>query len=290
MSNLRAVYVDGNSAPIFERVRFTGNHATDGGGAVAGGTDEETVFIDCTFEDNVAEGSNGGAVNLGGIATFINCLFLANQADTGGAVADIVYGVDDTVVMRFTNCVFVGNSASDGGALSISCNEADTKFTNCTLTQNYASSIGGAVYVYDSAPKFRNCIFWGNAAALGGDVVDGYLPVPEFYSCDIEGSGGSSSWGGVSGIDGGGNIDANPLFTTLPSSGGDWTTTNDNDYGDLIPQSGSPVIDVGNEGFLPLDTQDLDEDHDTTERIPFDLAGNTRINGSALDMGAYESP
>jgi len=38
---------------------------------------------------------------------------------------------------------------------------------------------------------------------------------------------------------------------------------------------------------LPLDSQDLDGDDDTTEIIPFDLDLNPRLAGSLVDMGVY---
>ena len=54
-------------------------------------------------------------------------------------------------------------------------------------------------------------------------------------------------------------------------------------------QEGSPCIDKGSSSALPEDISDLDDDGDTEERIPLDLAGNDRKNnGSSPDMGAYE--
>jgi len=47
-------------------------------------------------------------------------------------------------------------------------------------------------------------------------------------------------------------------------------------------------IDASNNDLLPADTFDLDADGDTTEPIPFDLAGNARLVNGTVDMGAYE--
>ncbi|MCP4995739.1 MAG: DUF11 domain-containing protein, partial [Gammaproteobacteria bacterium] len=41
---------------------------------------------------------------------------------------------------------------------------------------------------------------------------------------------------------------------------------------------------------LPVDTYDLDNDGDTSEPLPVDLAGNSRIIGQVVDLGAYEAP
>jgi len=54
----------------------------------------------------------------------------------------------------------------------------------------------------------------------------------------------------------------------------------------LLPTS--PCIDAGDNWAVPADTTDLDGDGNTTEPIPFDLDGNPRIVGDAVDMGAYE--
>ena len=77
---------------------------------------------------------------------------------------------------------------------------------------------------------------------------------------DIQGCGGSGGgWNSSVGTDGGGNIDADPLF--LNAAGGD-----------LHIQSGSPCIDAGTSSGAPDD----------------DLDGNPRPSGSGYDMGAYE--
>jgi hypothetical protein len=60
-------------------------------------------------------------------------------------------------------------------------------------------------------------------------------------------------------------------------------------YYDLRLSAGSPCIDAGDNNSIPADTADLDGDGDVNEPIPFDLDGNPRIVGAAVDMGAYES-
>jgi hypothetical protein len=39
---------------------------------------------------------------------------------------------------------------------------------------------------------------------------------------------------------------------------------------------------------LPLDTADLDKDGNTSEAIPFDIRGRTRVLDTSVDVGAYE--
>jgi hypothetical protein len=40
--------------------------------------------------------------------------------------------------------------------------------------------------------------------------------------------------------------------------------------------------------LLPADTRDLDGDSNITETIPFDIVRNPRINGTTVDIGAFE--
>ena len=48
-------------------------------------------------------------------------------------------------------------------------------------------------------------------------------------------------------------------------------------------QAGSPCIDAGDSSAVPADVADLDDDGDTTEQLPFDLDGNTRLVESTWD-------
>ena len=97
-----------------------------------------------------------------------------------------------------------------------------------------------------------------------------------------------------------GNISADPKFVSAsPGLDGIWGTADDT-FADLHLLPGSPCIDAGNNADVPADTADLDGDGNTTEPVPFDLAGGSRFAddpytadtgaGTApiVDMGAYE--
>jgi hypothetical protein len=53
-------------------------------------------------------------------------------------------------------------------------------------------------------------------------------------------------------------------------------------------EEGSPCINEGRSSVLPDDISDLNRNDDLEERIPLDLVGNNRIQGTSIDMGAYE--
>lgn len=59
-----------------------------------------------------------------------------------------------------------------------------------------------------------------------------------------------------------------------------------------LPRKGTVCIDAGDNHKIPTDEYDWDADGDSTEAIPFDLAGRARVvdNGrGAVDAGAYEA-
>ncbi len=83
-----------------------------------------------------------------------------------------------------------------------------------------------------------------------------------------------------------GNISDDPRFIDANGPDNISGTFDDN----LTLASDSPAIDAGDNTALPADTYDLDNDGNTSEPIPVDLAGNSRIIGQAVDLGAYEAP
>ena len=93
-------------------------------------------------------------------------------------------------------------------------------------------------------------------------------------------------------------IGIDPRFVRDPSDGGDGWGDNpqthdvdesaNDDYGDLRLTADSPAVDAGDDALLPADTYDLNADGDTAEAVPFDLGGNARVVGEAVDIGAYE--
>jgi hypothetical protein len=206
----------------------------------------------------------------------VNCVFLGNEAGTGGAVR--AQGDENLAVV---NCLFAGNIANYGAAMVP---WGATTVANCTFVANVAAEEGGGLWVNTANATIVNCIVAGNTP----DQI--YESSQVSYSL-VE--------GGYPGV---GNIDALPMFTRAPDPGpdGEWAT-DDDDYGDLHLQAGSPGIDAGNNDAVPADTVDLDNDTDVDEPIPVDLGRNPRFlddpavvdtgNGvpPIVDMGAYEN-
>ncbi|MCK4415401.1 MAG: right-handed parallel beta-helix repeat-containing protein [Candidatus Eisenbacteria sp.] len=139
----------------------------------------------CVFRDNSARG--GGAVFCGRYiyASFIDCIFEANEDRTGTAGGMYCYGFGSP---QLTRCTFVANSTSglgvnystfpiledcvftqhpQFGLFLASSNEAEnTEIMNCRFSGN----LGGGIYLIacGNAPFVHECSFWDNEADEGG--------------------------------------------------------------------------------------------------------------------------
>ena len=316
---------DGDSAPLLSNVTFSANDVPQSGGAITN-LGASPTLIDVTFHRNSAGGyggamesettssrpllvnvvfsensghEGGGMSNLGAVPTLVNVTFRGNSATAEGGGLDTMCESGDTQAL--VNVTFTGNSANDGGGLSTS--GSCVKLVNVTFSGNAASNHGGGIMHGWGSLGLANSVLWGNTAVVSGTQIFHHESAGVIAHSLIEGSGGSGSgWDGGLGTDGGGNVDADPRFIRDPDPGdGDWTTLDDNDYGDLRLQTSSPAIDAGDNAQVPADVADLDGDLDTAEPTPMDLGGRRRFidvpaatNMGAgtpplVDMGAYET-
>ena len=232
------------------------------GGGVIGGT-----LRNCVLTGNRSRTQGGGAY----LTTLENCILSDNMAviDGGGAV---------DCVLR--DCMILLNTADRGGGT------AGGRLERCILKNNSATTYGGGSLDGDVV----DCLFEGNEAGLGGGAVSGAT----LSRCTVvdnrtDGRGGgviasvlhsSILWNNTAGegdancylshgayndtqplLPGRGNISADPMFR-------------DAEAGDYRLGAASPCIDAG---FGPTDTGRKD------------LAGQSRWQGPAMDMGAYEA-
>lgn len=118
--NSARMFVSNNNETVFRDIVFINGMTNDEGGAIYG----RCIVVNCTFIENQA--NKGGAIDGG---TCENCTFIKNVAlALGGAI----------FVGRATNCLFKQNTACNrGGAMFWS------SAYNCTFIQNNANQ-GGA--------------------------------------------------------------------------------------------------------------------------------------------------
>lgn len=204
------------------------------------GTDSTAVLDGFTITKGYANGSGagngGGLYNVAGSPTIVNVVFSYNYAHNWGGGM-----YNDNSSPTLINVSFSENRSTTGG------------------TEGYG---GGMCNEMDSNPILINTILWGNYAWIAGDQIYNDASTPEISYSLIEDSGGSGAgWDTSLGTDGGGNLDADPLFADGPG-------------GDLRLLADSPAIDAGDNAAPNLPDADLD--------------GNLRIVGVTVDMGPYE--
>ncbi|MCA9956727.1 MAG: hypothetical protein KC434_18485, partial [Anaerolineales bacterium] len=272
----------GNNIVQLDGFTITGGHANgdsahdDGGGIYS--DNNSITLANLVIIHNVAKDSGGGIYNAFSDNSMVNVKFMGNQAAFGGAF----YTVQAEPTLM--NVVFSGNEASIAGGGIYVTTTNDLHLVNVTFSNNSASNSGGGIYRQAGPLTITNSIFWGNlpqAIRTNDAVAD---PVTVTYSLVENGYTGS------------GNISENPQFTNAKGTDQIAGTRDD----DLSLFTTSPAIDAGQNSAVPSDTADLDNDSNTAESTPRDLALKPRFynhpnadTGSGtpplVDMGAFEA-
>jgi hypothetical protein len=269
------------SNPSLTDVNFSDNSADQGGGIY--NLTSSPTLVDVTFIHNHAGFSGGGMVNATQSSPMLlNTRFISNTSDwEGGGMWNwnLEYS-SNTLGPKLVNAVFIDNTASyRGGGLHNQ--NADTILINVTFSGNSANSTGGGLLNAYRTLTAHNCILWNNSSATGSQVFHISGTTSLSYSLV---QGGCPSGAYCDHV-----IDADPQFEGAAN-------------GDLRLKANSPAIDAGDNSAIPADVLDLDGDGNTTEPVPFDLAGNPRFvdipgkpntgSGSEpiVDIGAYERP
>jgi len=309
------------SSPMLRNITFSRNESQNLGGGGMYNELSSPQIINCAFIENNAYGGGGNSCFGGGIYNFsssptiINTRFKNNMGwYVGGGisgVADYYNHPDFLPVLTVVNCIFEGNTAGHGFGVDPSIGGAihggsSTENITNSLFYNNQAAIGGAIvsggsdyYGYKNYLTVTNCTFYGNKsktndrvpAPNGGGAISNGNDSLSFLTIKNSIIYGNSAVYGDSGVHTGslstfvyensliqgltkdnsnGNIDGNtnPLFTDAAS-------------GDLTLQSSSPVINKGNNASYPGGL--------TALSTAIDLAGNPRLIGATIDMGAFEN-
>jgi hypothetical protein len=235
----------------------------------------------CTLRGNAGL-FGGGAAVIGASAYFANCNLSGNRAYLFGGG---LYNQDGATTLA--SCLMTGDSISGsevggGSAISnIGGSASSVTISNCTLADNigpYPDDIVIFNYRLSSSMTqgvtIRNSIVYNDG---GPSLIwtDDTADVVASYSL-LQGG-----WAGA------GNLSSNPLFVQRGawSIEGEWIDSSS----DYSLQSGSPAINAGNNGLIATDQADVDDDGNTAESHPRDLADENRVQNTTVDMGAYEN-
>lgn len=249
---------------VFDSCRCTATGNQAGGGAVC-----QYVVCNCTAR-NCSTTGIGGAFN--DVFAF-NCLVDNNVSINGGGV----YGgtsVDCVVTNNYSSnsgggisggtcygCVIDGNNANlfGSGVYHGVCHE-------CVITNNQKQGFNGGSYY--------NCLIVNNAS---DDAHFTYNDDGLLYNCTVGTCGNNDrqsrtyvrntlyktmNWAGLAGNSNNLSYDGNETSYFMDSAKGDYRL-----------KYGSPSINAGANQYINGD---------------YDLAGNPRINGTTVDVGAYE--
>src|ERR687896_649245 len=195
-----------NGPVEMDNLTFTGNNASDEGGALSIDNHGDVRLEDSHFEGNHA-GTDGGAIeNSGFRVTFQRLKILRNRAELDGGG---IYNSSSNPFFLLDTHV-EGNSAVDGGGLAnapdndlivrgslflrnvarhpgisedgdqeegghggaiFSLADGDSMVENKTLSGNSAATAGGGVFHdADGELKLTNLTIWGNSAPQGGGI------------------------------------------------------------------------------------------------------------------------
>ena len=253
---------------------FSNNTALVKFGAVGIGQADDDLAImnvninNCEFADNIADNYCGLRL-YGSSLTFsvLNCIFSGNEAISYAAGG----GFSGNCTGEIMNCLITDNTAATGGGdwnsggFSV-WSEANVNFVNCTFINNSAAYGAGLTVGGGGEATITNCILWGNSFDqigfgewnnAGGTLIVNY--------CDVQDGIDSIFVTPLSNLDwGDGNIDDDPLFMGTGNH-------------PFMLQDLSPCVNAGIPDITGLNLPELD------------LAGNTRVYGGRIDMGAYEN-
>jgi hypothetical protein len=290
------------ASPSVSRCVFQDNVALSRGGGVGVVVGNSSIFEDCTFRRNSSQVGGGFSAGNGVTSTLSKCVFQDNAAivgvigDSGSGGA---FSAEQNSAPVLIDCVFEGNVADRfGGALYNK--SSKIRLINAAITSNTANAVGGGIYDANGKTTIHSSTIAGNHAANtegpvtggGGIAGEGSNPfvvntilwgntattTDSVESTQISGGTPGIVYSIVEGLDQfdlpvSANFDADPLFADLPA-------------GDVTLGAGSPALDRGDRYQLPQSP--ASSVAGIAEPIQLDLAGQPRIAGSELDIGALE--
>ena len=278
--------------------------------------DTVTTNNGTTFLTNGIEiWATGGAATFHGMgdsATYTNCTFTNNKAYFGGAVFSTSFGAAIPNFVSLSKCTFTNNSTGSYGTAVGKLWGGRYQAINCVFTNNSgAGAVGGYSTAGDlpSNDSLTQCVFVNNTGSASGVYYDGVsnfsLKNCTFYNNNGTSTGSRAVYNGGTGV---ARIDNSIIYGTQTQSGGNAititnsivnnptvTATNSN----ANPQFSNAANPIGADGIwgtaddglhLNIISPALNNGSNTLlpGAVTTDFAGDTRIQSTTVDIGAYE--
>jgi CSLREA domain-containing protein len=233
---------------------FSGNSASDNGGAIENSGGGALTVTNSTISGNSAGGVGGGILNASGTLTVTNSTFSGNSS-AGGVGGGGIY--NDLGTLEVTNSTFSGNSATDTGGGITNSSFGTLEVTNSTFSKNSANN-GGGIFNFNTA-TLRNTIVANSTQGgnCGGGITDAGYNIDDGTSCGFSAANNSMP-------------STNPLLASSLAKNGGPTKT-------IALLKGSPALNA-----IPQATNGCGTEVTTDQR------GVIRPQGEGCDIGAFE--
>lgn len=176
-NNAGAIYFKSSGLLKLDNAEFLSNSSAVSGGAIAMAGTGTIQANGCTFRNNSATATGGAVYSEAttAVGDFVSCVFLGNNALSGGAVAN--GSTEGEGLLRFDQCSFRQNFCTHGsiggGAVLSSTPAARMYFNACPFYTNYSNKYGTAIDVNQGTVCLNNCtVYFNNATndtASGND-------------------------------------------------------------------------------------------------------------------------
>ena len=293
-----AISLDGGSVILVDDTLLKGNRVQEAlgndsrGGAIFTAVGTESQIVKSTFLNNFAPNDGGGIYNSGtmviensllngngslghggaissdGIINVQSCTVTGNVAQTGTAALDS--GMHSYVqTASVGNSIFWANSVRDFGTTALS--NDSLNFSNLAIQLDSGNNISADPY-FVHAP-LETVIIVADSQTDSVNISYSTVPVSVGDIVEIGDDGVSRT---VTGVSSANEVSFTPPLDLKPEAGTRFDIWGTGVYTLAAAYSlngDSPCIDAGSNLFMDAD---------------YDIEGNTRIVGAAIDMGAYE--